>query len=85
MPSIPLTRNTWYRIVVHTVDSWGAFWDDQWHWDPTWATLAMWHGNDPDCYTRGSMVYGCDFWRSRGGYTAPAQDLLFQCDEAPSE
>ncbi|MBA7583530.1 hypothetical protein ES708_25475 [subsurface metagenome] len=81
--NIPLTKDTWYRIVVHSFGDWGSFWQGNWTWHYANAALAMWHGNNPDCYTRGTMVYGCNFRTSSGGYTTAPSDLLFQCDEAP--
>lgn len=85
VPNLPLTKDTWYRIVVHAFAEWAAFYNDSWHWAIGNGALAMWHGDNPDCYTRGTMVYGCDFWRSQYGYRTSPEDLLFQCDEAPSE
>ncbi|MBA7572838.1 hypothetical protein ES708_14625 [subsurface metagenome] len=81
--NIPLTQGVQYRIVVHGDDTWqywtGTEWKDGW----SYAGMRFWTSTNPDCYTRGMFMYGCDFRPRASGWRTTQMDVNFICWEQP--
>ena len=86
LPNIPLTKDTVYRITIHTLPTWYEWTGYAWvpMDSPSWLNWRVQAETNP--YPRGYQMWGCSYKDESGSWTASSNnDFAFCISEETAE
>ncbi|MBA7643922.1 hypothetical protein ES703_51656 [subsurface metagenome] len=81
---LPLTKDTVYRITVHTLPGWYYWSGTEWELNEAQAAIRWLYQADTNPYPRGFLFVGCNFKVGEGSWSVIADNDFAFCVSEPS-